>query len=83
MKNLLKCQEMLTIQQEIYWIICIIKVIKNSLHRFNKTKNTIIPNQIYFTGKTEGDDGAKMILIAEKQHKTILFFSLNSLNLKE
>ena len=31
MKNLLKCQEMVTIQKEIYWIICIIKIIMNSL----------------------------------------------------
>ena len=31
MKNLLKCQEVKTIQQKIYWIICIIKNIINSL----------------------------------------------------
>ena len=31
MKNLSKCQEMMTIQQEIYWIICIIKHIISSL----------------------------------------------------
>ena len=31
MKNLLKCQEMVTIQKEIYWIICIIKIIMNSV----------------------------------------------------
>ena len=27
MKNLLKCQEMMTVQQETYYIICIIKII--------------------------------------------------------
>ena len=31
MKNLLKCQEMMTIQQEVYWIMCIIKIIINFL----------------------------------------------------
>ena len=37
MENLLKCQEMMTIQKNIYWIICIIKVIIDSLDRFIKT----------------------------------------------
>ena len=31
MKNLSKCQEMMTIQQEIYQVICIIKIIVNAL----------------------------------------------------
>ena len=31
MKNLLKCQEIMIIQQEIYWIICIVIIIKNLL----------------------------------------------------
>ena len=30
MENFLKSQEMITVQQEIYWIICIIKNIINS-----------------------------------------------------
>ena len=31
MKNLSKCQEIMTIGEEIYWIICIINIITNSL----------------------------------------------------
>ena len=38
-----------------------------------------IPQQINFTEKLEEDDGASMFFIAEKQQKTILNFSLNSL----
>ena len=29
MENLLKCQEMMIMQQEIYWIVCIIKIFMN------------------------------------------------------
>ena len=46
-------------------------------------RNTNIPQQIDFTGKLEEDDGAKMFFIAEKQQKTILNFSLNSLIVTE
>ena len=38
-----------------------------------------IPQQINFIVKLEGDDGATMFFIAEKQQKTILNFSLDSL----
>ena len=38
-----------------------------------------IPQQINFTGKLEDDDGATMFFTAEKQQKTILDFSLDSL----
>ena len=38
-----------------------------------------IPQQINFTRKLEENDGAKMFFIAEKQQKTILNFSLDSL----
>ena len=44
--------------------------------------NTNIPQQINFGGKLE-DDGPKMFFIAEKQQKTILTFSLNSLIVPE
>ena len=45
--------------------------------------NTIIPQQINFTGKLEKDDGVTMIFIAEKQQKAILNFSLDSLIVTE
>ena len=37
------------------------------------------PRQINFTRKLEENDGATMFFIAEKQQKTILNFSLDSL----
>ena len=46
MKNLLKCPEMITMQQKIYWIF---RTIKNVIN---------IPQQINFTGTLEEDDGA-------------------------
>ena len=45
--------------------------------------NTNILQQINFAGKLENYDGEKMIFIAEKQQKTILNISLNSLILAE
>ena len=44
----------------------------------SRQTNTNIPQQINFTGKLE-DDGATMFFIAEKQQKTILNFSFDSL----
>ena len=41
--------------------------------------NISIPQQINFTGKLEEDNGATMFFIAEKQQKTVLNFSLDSL----
>ena len=54
----------------------------------SRQTNATIPQQIICTGKLEEDDGAMffimmMIFIAEKQQKTILKFSLDSLNLIE
>ena len=68
MKNLLKCQGMMT------------KLIGIDLSR---QTNTSIPQQINFVGKLEEDDGATMFSIAEKQQKTILNFSLDSLIVTE
>ena len=45
--------------------------------------NTSIPQQINFTGKLEEDGGATMFFIAEKQQKTILKFSSDSLIVTE
>ena len=45
--------------------------------------NTSIPQQINFVGKSEKDDGVTMFFIAEKQQRTILNFSSNSLIFRE
>ena len=42
-----------------------------------------IPQQINFRRKSEEDNSATMCFIAKKQQKTILNFSLNSLNVTE
>ena len=69
---------MISIQQEIYYIICIIKNIINSLVEIYQDKQiTNILQQTNFTGKLQ-DDGATFF-IAEKQHKTIPNYSLDSL----
>ena len=44
----------------------------------SRQRNTSIPQQINFVGKSE-NDGAVMIFVAEKQQKNILNFFLNSL----
>ena len=48
----------------------------------SRKTNASIPQQINFIGKLEEDDGATFF-IAEKQQKTILNFSLNSLIVTE
>ena len=45
--------------------------------------NTNIPQQINFVGKLEEDDGTEMFFIAEKQQKTVLNISLDSLIVTE
>ena len=45
----------------------------------SRQTNTNISQQINFIGKLEEDNGATMFFIAEKQQKTILNFSLDSL----
>ena len=49
----------------------------------SRQRNTNIPQKIKFTGKLKEDDGATMFFIAEKQQKTILNFSLDSLIVTE
>ena len=75
MKNVLECKEMMTIQEEIYQIICIIKVIVNTLVEIYQDKQ--YEQQIDFIGKLKEDDGAIVSFIAEKQQKIILNFSLD------
>ena len=45
----------------------------------SREKNINIPQKINFTGKLEESNGATMFFNAEKQHKTILNFSLDLL----
>ena len=45
--------------------------------------NTNISQQISYIGKLQEDNGAAMFFIAEKQQKTILNFSLDSLIVTE
>ena len=48
-----------------------------------RQRNASILQQIHFVGKLEEDDGATIILIAEKQQKTTLSSSLDSLIVTE
>ena len=61
MKNLSTCQEIMIIQQEIYYIICVIKMI------INIALNTSILQQINFVRELAADGGATMFAIAGKQ----------------
>ena len=49
----------------------------------SRQTNTIIFQLNSFTGKLDKDDGATVLFIAEKQEKTMLHFSLDSLILIE
>ena len=49
----------------------------------SRQRNMNIPQQINFRRKLEEDDGAVMFFIAEKQQRTILNFSLDSLIVTE
>ena len=49
----------------------------------SKQTNTVITQQINFTGKLEEDDVAAMFFITEKLQKAILNFSLDSLIVTE
>ena len=85
MKNFMKCQETMAIQQEtcnIYY----------SYHKYyykligidlSRQTSTTFHQQINFTGKLEEDHGATMFFIVEKQQKTILNLFLDSLVVTE
>ena len=49
----------------------------------SRQTNMSISQQINFVGKLEEDDGPTMFFITEKQQKTILNFSLDSLTVVE
>ena len=61
MKNLSTCQEIMIIKQEIYYIICVIKMI------INIALNTSILQQINFVRELAADVSATMFVIAGKQ----------------
>ena len=69
MKNLSKCQEMMTIQQEIYQIICIIKNIKLIRIDLSRQISMSIPQKINFVGKLEENDGVRMFLLLNSSKK--------------
>ena len=71
MKNVLECEKKSS------------KILWSNWHRFIKKENTSIPQKTKFAGKLEEDNGATMFFIAEKQQKTILNFSLDSLIVTE
>ena len=50
---------------------------------WSRQTNTIIPQQINFTGKLEEDDSAAMIFVSEKEQKTIRNFPPDSLIVTE
>ena len=84
MKNLLKCQKIIIIQQEMYQIICIIENIKNSLVQIYQDKKIpLFLKKKFFFRKLEEDNSVTIIFIAQKQQKTIRNFSLDSLIVKE
>ena len=67
-------------KQEVYQIICIIKkIVKHIGIDLLRRTNANIPQRINFMGKLEEDDGATMLFVSDKQEKTILNFSLDSL----
>ena len=49
----------------------------------SRQANTSIPQQVNFVGKLEEYDCETMFFVVEKQQKTILRFSLDSLIVKE
>ena len=67
----MKCQEMITIQQEIYYTFnIIIKIIINSMvFIYQSKKKMSTPRQVHFMGELE-EDGVTMLFFSEKQQKT-------------
>ena len=77
MKNLLKCEERIIIQQETHKIICTIRIYKYVDIDLSRQTNLSITQQSNFVRLGEDND-ATMFFIAEKQQETILNFSLDS-----
>ena len=69
-----KCQETMTINQNYYELTDI---------DLSRQTNTIISQQINFTGKLEEDNHAALFFIAEKQQKAIFNFLSDSFIITE
>ena len=83
-EKLIEMSKMMIIQQDIFWILCITKIIINLLLQIYQGKKYInIPQKINFTGKWEEDDSATMLFVAERQQRAILNFSLQLLIISE
>ena len=86
MKNLSRCQEMMPIQREVYYIICTIKIIINLLTLIYQDKQIGIFLKNYFKGKLEEDYGATFFFYFRKAAKNYfkLFFKFidSSKNIK-
>ena len=85
MKNLSKCQEMMTIYTTGNVLDYLYHQNYNKLISIDllKQTNTSIYQQTNFVEKIVEDDDTTMFFIAEKQQKTILNFSLGLLNVTE
>ena len=57
---------MMTIQTEIHYILCIIKIIKLIGIDLSRKTDTSIPQRINFLGKLAEGDGVTMFFIAEE-----------------
>ena len=66
MKSLLKCQEMMTIQQETSLIFHIIKIINKLGMDLSRQKIRVFPPKVIFTGNIEEDEAATIFFIANK-----------------
>ena len=77
MKSLSKCQEIMIMQQEIYYLHYQ-SYYKPIVMDLSWQTSTGILQQINFTEKLGKDGGAARFFIAKKKQKTILNFSLDS-----
>ena len=71
MKNLSRCQEMMTIQREVYYIICTIKIIINLLTLIYQDNQIGIFLKNYFKGKLGEDYGATFFFLFPKSGKKL------------
>ena len=58
MKNLLKCQEVMTIRMKIYWIFCTIKIFINLLAQVHQDKEI----QLFLNKLISLENSAKMMV---------------------
>ena len=83
MKNLLKFQEWWLYKRNLLDYLYHQNYYKRIGIDLSRQTNTYIPQQINFVGKLEEGDGGTTLFVSEKQQKTILDFSLDSLIVTE